>query len=186
LVLARIFLEIGATSFGGLGPSLAIIERELVEKRSILTQADVAEAVAATRLLPGSTLIQVASFLGYRIRGWTGSAVATLACIMPPASAMIVIAACWQSLPSHPALGPATQGLTAAVVGLLLVSMCRFGRATIASPVASGIGLAAFGSAVVWRIPAAVVVVVAGLIGILLLPTPRTERESESGRGGRS
>ena len=79
LILARVFLEIGATSFGGLGPSLAIIERELVDRRPILTEADVAEAVAATRLLPGSSLIQVVSFLGYRIRGWTGAVVATVA-----------------------------------------------------------------------------------------------------------
>jgi chromate transport protein ChrA len=50
-----------------------------VDRRPILTEADVAEAVAAARLLPGSSLIQVVSFLGYRIRGWTGAVVATVA-----------------------------------------------------------------------------------------------------------
>jgi chromate transport protein ChrA len=44
-MLARVFLKIGATSFGGLGPSLAIIERELVDRRPILTADDVAEAM---------------------------------------------------------------------------------------------------------------------------------------------
>jgi len=147
LALAGVFLKLGATSFGGLGPSLAVIERELVDKRPILTAADVAEAVAATKLLPGSSLIQVTSFLGYRIAGWRGSAVATVACLLPPATAMLGLAAVSESLPSHPALGSAAQGLTAAVVGLLLATMCRFGRATIAGPVALGIGLAAFGAA---------------------------------------
>ena len=80
--------------------------------------------------------IQVTSFLGYRIRGWMGAAVATSACIIAPAGAMLALAALSQSVPSHPAFGPATRGLTAAVVGLLLASMCRFGRAAITSPAA--------------------------------------------------
>jgi chromate transporter len=184
--LARVFLAIGATSFGGLGPALAVIERELVAKRSILLAADVAEAVAATRLLPGSSLIQVASFLGYRIRGWRGSAVATVACILPPAIAMLALAVFTESLPSHPALGSAARGLTAAVVGLLLASMCRLGRATIGGPAALGLGLGAFGSASVLRVPAAAAVVVAGLIGILLLSAPEAERANRPRRGGRS
>jgi chromate transporter len=175
LILARIFFQIGATSFGGLGPSLAIIERELVDKRPILTAAEVAEAVAATRLLPGSTLVQVASFLGYRIRGWTGSAVAAAACMLPPAIAMIGLAAFSEALPSVSAFGSAAQGLAAAVVGILLVTMCRFGRATMRNPASLGLGLCAFGSASVLRVPAAAVVVAAGLIGMLLLSTSRAD-----------
>jgi chromate transporter len=186
LVLARIFLQIGATSFGGLGPSLAIVERELVDKRGILTAADVAEAVAATKLLPGSTLIQVVSFLGYRIGGWTGSAVAAVACILPPVIPMFLLAACSDSLSVLPAFGSAVRGTTAAVVGLLLASMFRFGRATIGGPGALAVGLSAFGSASLLGVPAAVVVVAAGLIGVLLLSAPKTDREYSPRRGGRS
>jgi chromate transporter len=186
LVLARVFLEIGATSFGGLGPSLAIIERELVEKRPILQRADVAEAVAATRLLPGSSLIQVTSFLGYRIRGWVGSAVATVASILPPAIAMLAMAVFAESLPSHPAISSAAQGLAAAVVGLLLATMCRFGRETIAGPAALGIGLGAFASASLLRVPGAAAVAGAGLIGIVLLSASEAERANRVGQGGRS
>ncbi len=185
-VLAGVFLKIGATSFGGLGPSLAVVERELVEKRPILTAADVAEAVAATRLLPGSSLVQVTSFLGYRIRGWRGAAVATVACILPPAMAMLGLAAFSESLPSHPAIGSAAQGLTAAVIGLLLATMCRFGRATIDGPTAMGVGLGTFGLASILQVPAAVVVVAAGLIGIPMLSAPEAKRGDHVRRGGRS
>ena len=185
--LVRVFLEIGATSFGGLGPSLAVIERELVERRRVLTAADVAEATAATRLLPGSTFIQVMSFLGYRLGGWTGSAVATIACILPPVTMMLLLAIFYDAVSGWSAFGRAAQGLTAAVVGLLLASACRFGRATLAGPIGLGIALSAFGSAAGLGVPAAAVVVAAGLVGAPLLSAPGTRPGRQgSGKGGRS
>jgi chromate transporter len=62
--LARVFLRIGATAFGGLGAALALVERELVAKRAWLTAADVTESLTYTKLLPGSTVVQVVAYLG--------------------------------------------------------------------------------------------------------------------------
>jgi chromate transport protein ChrA len=88
----------------------------------------------------------------------------------------------------HRALGHAAQGVSSAVVGLLLATMCRFGRGAIGGPVAMGIALAAFGSATLLRLPAAPVVAAAGVIGILLIPPRASEGRGRSrrGRGGRS
>jgi chromate transporter len=184
--LARVFLGVGATSFGGLGPSLALIERELVAKAGVLTAADVTEAAAAAKLLPGSAFIQVMSFLGFRLGGWAGSAVATVACALPSVTAMLLLAIFSEAVSVWPAFGRAAQGLTAAVVGLLLASAYRFGRATLAGPIGLAIALAAFGSAAGLNVPAAAVVIVAGLIGILLLPAPGSGPMRGSGRGGGS
>ena len=186
-VLIRVFLEIGATSFGGLGPSLAVIERELVERHRVLTAADLAEAAAATRLLPGSSFIQVMSFLGYRLGGWTGSVVATLACLLPPVTAMLLLGLCYDAVSGWSAFGRAAQGLTAAVVGLLLASAYRFGRATLTGPLGLGIAIVAFGSSAGLGVPAAAVVVVAGLVGVPLLSAPGWPVQSEGFfRGGRA
>jgi chromate transport protein ChrA len=70
LLLGWIFLRIGATAFGGLGTILPLIERELMTKRSMLTPAEVTEALTYTKLLPGSTGPQVVAYLGYRLGGW--------------------------------------------------------------------------------------------------------------------
>ena len=72
--LGWVFLRIGVVAFGGLGTSLALIERELVTKRQWLTAADVTEALTYTKLLPGSTGPQLVAYLGYKLSGWSGSA----------------------------------------------------------------------------------------------------------------
>ena len=114
----HIFLRIGATAFGGLGAALALVERELVTKRQWLTTADVTEALTYTKLLPGSTVVQVVAYLGYKLGGWSGSAVATAAFVVPSALMMLVLAAAYVSATAVPAMRPAINGLTAAVVGL--------------------------------------------------------------------
>src|SRR5947207_3390091 len=63
------FLRIGAVAFGGLGATLALLERDLVNARGWLRSSDVAAALAYTKPLPGSTVVQVVTFLGWRLRG---------------------------------------------------------------------------------------------------------------------
>ncbi len=62
--LFLIFFRIGCVGFGGLGSVLAIIERDLVTKQQKLTGEDITEALTYTKLLPGSTVVQVVSYLG--------------------------------------------------------------------------------------------------------------------------
>src|SRR2546422_7575976 len=122
LALGWVFLRIGALAFGGLGAALALVERELVDKRPWLTPADLTEALTYTKLLPSSTVVQVMAYLGYTLGGWPGSALATAAFVLPSALAMLVLAALYVAATTLPALGPAVNGLTAAVVGILLAT----------------------------------------------------------------
>src|SRR2546422_6387099 len=117
LTLGHIFLRIGATAFGGLGAALALVERELVAKRQWLTAADVTEALTYTKLLPGSTVVQVVAYLGYKLGGWSGSAVATAAFVVPSALMMLGLAAAYVTGTALAALHLGAQGLTAAAVG---------------------------------------------------------------------
>ena len=182
-LLCRIFLEVGATAFGGMVPSLAIIEREFVRKRRVLGAEDVAQAWAVTKLLPGSSLIQVVSFVGYRLGGWSGSVVAAVACVLPPATAMLLPVSS-RSCPHCPLLGSMAGPDAAAAVGILLATAYRFGRTAVGSPVTLSIAVCAFGSTVVLGIPAAAVVVAAGLIGVPLLSTPGVGQGLGHGKGG--
>ena len=181
LTLGWVFLRIGATAFGGLGAALAIIERELVERRRVLSVADVTESLTYTKLLPGSTVVQVVAYLGYKLGGWTGSAIATIAFVLPAAIAMIALAAVYVAATALPNIEPTLNGLTAAVVGILLATTYRLGKSNFRDPVMLAITLVAFGIGVFLDINAALIVVGAGLIGILFLSTPaNSEKQSSS------
>jgi chromate transporter len=172
LTLGHIFLRIGATAFGGLGAALALVERELVTKRQWLSAADVTEALTYTKLLPGSTVVQVVAYLGYKLGGWPGSAVATAAFVVPSALMMLVLAAAYVAVTTLPAMRHAVDGLTAVVIGLLLATTYRLGKANITDPITLGIALASVVVGAVLGISAAGIVVAAGLLGVGLYALP--------------
>lgn len=183
LILGWIFLRIGATAFGGLGATLALIERELVTKRGVLTPAEVTEALTYTKLLPGSTGPQAISYLGYKLGGWPGSALATAAFLLPSALLMVLLAAAYVAATALPAIGPTVNGLTAAVVGILLATTYRLGKPNIKEPLTWGIALVAFAVGAFLGISAALIVVAAGLLGVILLAPPGAAQDQQRKEG---
>jgi chromate transporter len=179
MLLGWVFLHIGAVAFGGLGAALALVERELVTRRQWLTAADVTEALTYTKLLPGSTVVQVVAYLGYKLGGWSGSALATAAFVFPSAVMMLVLAAASVSATSVPAMRPALHGLTAAVVGILLATTYRLGQANIPDRLTLGIALASSVAGMALGIRAALIVVVAGLLGVCLYARPLRKQAAQ-------
>jgi chromate transporter len=181
--LGWIFLYIGATAFGGLGSTLALIERELVTKRRILTPADVTEALTYTKLLPGSTGPQAVSYLGYKLGGWFGSALATAAYLFPSVLLMVLLAGAYVATTALPAIGPTVNGLTAGVVGILLATAYRLGKPNIKEPLTWGIALVSFAVGAFVGISAAFIVAAAGLLGMILLSPSKAAQDEKRQEG---
>ena len=169
-VLVWVFLRAGATAFGDTGPLLAFIERDLVEDRRVLTREDITEALTYTQLLPGSTVVQIVAYLAYKLAGWPGAAACTLAYVLPAATAMAVLAAGYITATALPAIAAAVQGLTAAVVGILLATAYRLARRNVrlSQPITFGLMAIAFLGAF-FGVNAALTVIGGGIVGVLLL-----------------
>ena len=164
LSLAWALLRIGAVAFGGLGATLALLNRDLVERRGWLRSSDVTEALAYTKPLPGSTVVQVVTFLGWRLDSWPGAVVATVMFLLPAFAIMTFAAAAVFALPDAPIVRSALVGLQVAVVGILAAAMWRLARSEAGSVPLMIVLIAAFGIGVF--VNAALVVGVAGLIGV--------------------
>jgi chromate transporter len=182
--LAWEFLKIGATAFGE--TELALIEREFVDRRGVLTRDDLTEALTYTKALPGSTVVQIVAFLAYRLGGWIGSALATVAYLLPSAAAMTLLAFGYVAVSGLPLVRPAAEGLTGAAVGLLLATAWRLSKRAIdpRQPLSVVLALGAVVLAGVAGLSAAIVVLAAGLVGVAILTSaeaaaaaaPRTAR----------
>lgn len=179
LSLTATFLKIGTLAFGGLGAALALIERELVQIRKVLGAEELTEALTYTKLLPGSTVVQVVAYLGYKLGGWPGSALATAAFVLPSAVVMVALAALYGAATMVPAIDPSVRGLTAAVVGILLATTYRLGKSNTKEPLTLAIAAVAFLLGAFFDLSAALIVVGAGLVGIPLLSRAAGEQEGK-------
>lgn len=161
-----VLLRVGAVSFGGLGPAMALLDRELVAERGWLTSADVRDALTYTKPLPGSTVVQAVTFLGWRLAGLPGALVAAAGLVLPAAVLMTAAAAGTSALPDAAWVRGALLGLQVAVVGLLAHATAALLRKEAGT---AGLALLAAGAAVaaVFANPAAVVAA-AGLLGVAL------------------
>lgn len=182
--LAWVFLRIGAMAFGE--TELIMIERELVDRRGVLTHQDLTDALTYTKTLPGSTVVQIVAYLAYRLGGWTGSAVATVVYLLPSTLAMMALAAGYIAVSSLPLVRPAAEGLTAAAVGLLLATAWRLSKRSInlRQPLSVALAALAIIAGGVFHLSAALVVVAAGVIGIAAYTT--AEAAAAKSRGAQS
>ncbi len=160
------FFRIGWVGFGGLGSVLALIEEDLVKRQRALTAADLTEALTYTKLLPGSSVVQVVSYLGWRLGGWGGSAAATIAFVVPSFIVMLVLSVIYSQITTLPNVQSALRGLNSAVVGLLLVTSYRLGRSTIKNYLGLALAVVALALAVAAGFPLVSIVVGAGVLGI--------------------
>jgi chromate transporter len=174
LQIGWIFLKTGMIAFGGLGATLAVIHRELVDRRQLLTAGQMTEALTFTKPLPGATAFQVVSYLGFRLGGWPGSAMAAVCFVLPPMVGMVLLASLFGVVQRFPAFSSFLNGLVAVVVGLLLATTYRLGRANMKGLVSLLIASAALVAAIQFRINGALIVLVGGLFGLLVfLPAER-------------
>ena len=72
--LLRVFGRIGVLSFGGPAAQIALMHRELVERRGWLTEDRYLSALSFCMLLPGPEAMQLATYCGWRLRGVPGRA----------------------------------------------------------------------------------------------------------------
>ena len=169
LLLGWTFLRIGATAFGGLGATLTLIENALVERQKVASKREMTEALTYTKLLPGSTAVQVVAYLGWRLGGWPGSALTTACFILPSAALMMLFAYGYSRMAHMPAIVSARRGVLTVVVALLLLTMYRLAKPLLTTPITIGLALAAFILVAGFHLSVILVVVAAGLLGIAVM-----------------
>ena len=170
LMLGWELLKLGAAAFGGLGATVTLLQRRLVDEHGWLQESDISEGLAFTRALPGSTGIQLVAYLGHRLRGWRGALSAAATFIAPAMILMIFAASFSLALPDHPAVNGALTGLQVGVVGLLAASMWRLARSEAKGSARTAVLLVC--CILGFFVNAVLVIALAGLVGVLATREP--------------
>ena len=128
--LAKTFLKLGATSFGG--PAIiGIIQAELQERRGWLTRERFLEGLAVVNMLPGGAVMQLCIFIGYQRAGWRGGVLAGLSFLLPPFCIMLALTLLYASYGTLPVVRDALYGLGPVVLGIYVVTTCRLGAVAL-------------------------------------------------------
>jgi chromate transporter len=160
------FLKIGFVGFGGGLAVIAQIRALVVHKRRWFTDHEFAEAFALAQSLPGTNAGNAATYIGYRLRGWRGAAVAMTAFILPSMLMMILLAILYRHLRAFPNTERLFHGLNAAVVAVIVVAAWRISKNTLTKPWQWYVSVLSIVAVIFFHATILEVVLAAGLIGI--------------------
>lgn len=129
--LARFFLRLGATAFGGPAAHIAIMEDELVRRRKWLSREKFLDLLGASSLIPGPSSSELAIHIGYLRGGWAGLAIGG-ACFILPAAVMVgVIAWAYVRFGHLPAVAGLLYGVKPVVIAVILQALWGLGRTAV-------------------------------------------------------
>lgn len=116
------FLKIGAFSFGGGYAAMPIIQSEVVDTYHWLTLEEFTDLITISQMTPGPIAVNSATFVGIRIGGILGAAVATLGCILPASLLLIFLSWMYMKYKKLTVLQTILSVLRPAVVAMIAIS----------------------------------------------------------------
>ena len=160
------FARIGGFTFGGGYAMLPMLQAEVVEKKKWATEEELMDYYAIGQCTPGIIAVNVATFIGYRKKGIAGAAVATFGMVMPSILIIMVIAAAIKNFSDIEWVQHALAGITVCVCVLVLDTVIKLAKKSLKDIWAWMLALAVFLAALITNVPAALLVVSAGIAGI--------------------
>jgi|HubBroStandDraft_6_1064221.scaffolds.fasta_scaffold29840_3 chromate transporter len=131
--IARLFLKLGTTAFGGPAAHIAMLEREVVTRRRWLTEAEFLDHLGASNLIPGPTSTELVLHIGRRRGGWPGLLVAGACFILPAALMVGVIAWAYVRFGALPAVAGLLYGVKPVVIAVILQALWKLGNSAVKS-----------------------------------------------------
>lgn len=122
MIFLRLFLtfaQIGLFAFGGGYAILPLIEKEVVTNLHWLTHKEFLEVVTISQLTPGPIAINAATFVGYKVGGVIGSAIATISVCLPPVILVLIVLRFLKIFETNVWVNNVIKGLRPAVVALI-------------------------------------------------------------------
>ncbi|MGQ0430376.1 MAG: chromate efflux transporter [Gammaproteobacteria bacterium] len=163
----RFWFRLGWISFGGPAGQIAIMHREVVDRRGWLDDASFMHALNFCMLLPGPEALQLAIWIGWRLHGTPGAIVAGLCFVGPALLILLGLSFVYALHGEVPAIAAVLMGLQATVIALIVQALLRLARRALVRPVHWLLAGAAFALMVAKLAPFPAIIAGAALLGML-------------------
>lgn len=162
-----VWLRLGLLSFGGPAAQIALMHRMLVEERNWLSENRFLHALNFCMLLPGPEAMQLATYAGWLMHGWRGGLVAGLLFVLPGAMVILVLAGVYSLFGEASLLAGVFFGFKAAVLAIVLQALLRISAKALKTGGDRVIAGLAFLAIFALAVPFPLIVLTAGLVGLL-------------------
>ena len=184
------FVRIGCVTFGGGYAMLPILERELVDKRHWTTMNDLRDYFSIGQCTPGIIALNVSTFIGEKKKGIAGALCATTGFLTGPIIIILVIASFLQNFADYPVVQHAFAGIRVCVCVLIVQAVLRLWKGSVVDPFSLLLYLLifvlnAFKGVLPVKVPAAVLVIIAGITGVVVSSLRRQKSAQGSSDSGK-
>ena len=160
--------RLGFISFGGPAGQIAIMHREVVDRRRWVGEQPFLRALNFCMLLPGPEAQQLATYLGWRMHGIRGGIAAGTLFVLPSVFVMLLLSYLAVAHIDIPAVAAAFYGIQPVVVAVVVEAVLRIGQKALRHWVLYGFAGAAFAAIFIFGVPFPWIVLAAAAAGLLL------------------
>ena len=184
------YLKIGFINFGGGYAMLPLLERELVNKKGWTTLAELRDYFAIGQCTPGLIALNVSTFIGQKRKGAAGALAAMAGFLTGPILIILLIAAFLQNFAQLEIIQHAFAGIRVCVCVLILQAVMRLWKSSVVDVFTFVLyliifSLSAFSGLLPVKIPAAVLVILAGIAG-LAASLLKNRKNASAGKEGKA
>ena len=164
----RFWVKLGFINFGGPAGQIAIMHRELVERRRWVSEGQYLRTLNFCMLLPGPEAQQVATYIGWRLHGVLGGIVAGSFFVLPSVFVLWLLSYLAAAHSDVPAITGLLYGVQPVVIAIVVEAVLRIGRRTLNHGLLVAFAVAAFVALYLFSVPFPIVIVAAALAGLVL------------------
>ena len=162
----RFWLTLGFISFGGPAGQIAIMHRELVERRRWVSEERFLHALNYCMLLPGPEAQQLATYMGWLMHRTRGGLVAGALFVLPSVFILLALSYAYAAYGHVTFVAGVLDGFKPVVVAIVVEAVLKIGGRALQRRVHYAIAAAAFLAIFVLHVPFPLIVFLAALTGL--------------------
>jgi chromate transporter len=178
--VAAFFLKLGFLAFGGAAGHIAMMRRELVDRRKWISEQDFLDLFGIMNLIPGPSSTETVIALGYWRAGWPALILAGVLFVLPAMLMILALSWAYVRYGNLPAVQWILYGINPMVIAIVADALWSLGRTAIKS---AWLALLAAGSLALYFSGVSIVAILAGAAALAAIVAYSKSREKRSTLG---